>query len=190
MAVAGVFTSDAGIQGERAGDFAGSIIRHQPNGSAKLLALTSGMKSADASDIIVTWFEQSRLTGRTTITNNAGTGTSLVVSDGSEFVAGAVMMIETTGEYVYVTNVVTNTLTVERGFAGTTVTAVDGTGTPVGIQRIGNAHEEGSARPTAVRNLGYPVFNYLQIFRDSWEITRTADAVDYRTGKQKPTSRS
>ena len=189
MAVAGVFTSDSGIQGERRGDFAAGLLTTVPNGTAPLLAFTSGMPSADASDVVITWFEENRLNGRTTITNNAGTGTSIIVSDPTQFVAGDIMLVETTGEYILVNSISASTFTVQRGFGGTTAQAVDGSGTPVGFQRIGNAVEEGSQRPAAVQNLGFPVFNYMQIFRNAWEVTLTAASVDYFTGDKKAKSK-
>lgn len=182
MAIKGVFTSDAGIVSDRKGDFAGALLQINPTGSAPLLALSSGMETKAAADTVVTWFEENHLSGRTTITNNAGTGTAINLTDASFVVVGTVMLIEESGEYIYVTAVAGLVLTVERGFAGTTNTAVDGSGTPKEIQKIATAHEEGSSRPTAVANLGYPRFNYTQIFRNSWDITGTARAVEFHTG--------
>ena len=76
------------------------------------------------------------------------------------------------------------TLTVERGFGGTTVTDTDGSGTPEPMQRIGTAYEEASARPVAVANLGYPRFNYMQIFRNVWDVSGTLRRVEHHTGDQ------
>lgn len=184
MSVKGVFASDSGFVGERSGDFAGGLLRHQPNGSAMLLALSAGMKSADAVDVIITWFEENYNTGRVSITNNASTGTSFTVStaDANNVTAGQIYMVEDSGEYVYIEGVTGTTVTVARGFAGTTNTSVDGSSTAKPMQLIGTAFEEGSAKPTSIANLGYPVFNYTQIFRNPWDITGTAAAVDFRTG--------
>jgi hypothetical protein len=49
---------------------------------------------------------------------------------------------------------------------------------------IGTANEEGSSRPTAIANLGFPLFNYTQIFRNAWDITGTAKAVAWYTGNK------
>lgn len=182
MAVKGVFASDQNIQSSRKGDFASGILMTMPTGSAPLLALTAGMESKDATDTVVTWFEENHLSGRINITNNAGTGTSVDVDDATQVLAGLVYLIESTGEYIYVESVSGSTLTVTRGFAGTTPTAVDGSSTAKPMQRISNAQEEGSAKPTAIANLGFPVFNYMQIFRNAWDVTGTARAVDYHTG--------
>lgn len=182
MAVKGIFASDRNIQATRKGDFAAALLRLEAVGSAPLLALTAGMDTADAKDTVVTWFEENRITGRINVTNNAASGTSFILDDSSIIVAGAIMMVESSGEYIYVDAVVGSTATVTRGYAGTTITAVDGSGTPVPIQRITTAHEEGSARPTAIANLGDPRFNLTQIVRNAWDVTGTARFVDYHTG--------
>lgn len=192
MAVKGVFTSDAGIVGDRKTDFAGSLLQMAPTGTAPFFALTSGMRSGSINSTITTWFEENHISGRVNVTNNAGTGTSLIVSDASFIVPGHIFLIETTGEYVFVTDVTdaTSTLTVIRGFAGTSAQAIDGSGTAVPVQKIGNAHEEGSSRPQGATNLGYPVFNYTQIFRTPWDVTRTARQSQYYTGNRVAKSRA
>lgn len=184
MAVQGVFASDSGIVGERRGDFAGSLLRFQPNGDAPLLALSAGMKSAGASDVIITWFEENFNTGRISITNNAASAATITVStaDAQNAIAGQIYMVEASGEYIYVDSVASVTLTVVRGIGSTTITAVDGSVTPSPMQLIDTAYEEGSTKPTSIANLGYPVFNYCQIIRNAWDITGTARAVDFYTG--------
>jgi len=183
MAVKGVFASDQGIQGDRKGDFASALLRIDPTGSAPLLALSSGMEAADAVDTIVTWFEENHISGNVNITNNAASGVTIVVDDVTHIVVGQIFLVEASGEYVFVTTVVdaTKTLTVIRGFAGTTITAVDGSSTPKPFQRIATAQEEGSAKPTAVANLGFPRYNYMQIFRNAWDVTGTASKVEFHT---------
>lgn len=182
MAVKGVFASDQNIQGTRKGDFAGALLRVDPTGSAPLLALSSGMESIDAVDTVVTWFEENHLAGRINITNNAASGTTMTVDDVTQVVAGQIFLVEASGEYVFVLSISGSDLTVERGFANTTITAVDGSGTPKPIQRIGTAFEEGSSKPTSFANLGFPRFNYMQIFRNAWDATRTAKRVEFHTG--------
>lgn len=182
MAVKGVFASDAGIVGDRVGDFASALLQIMPTGSAPMLALSSGMPTKDAMDTIVNWFEENHLSGRINVVNNAGTAGAWTADDGSDVIPGAIFLIEASGEYAFVTAVSGNALTVERGFAGTTAGAIDGSVTPVPIQRIGTAQEEGSDRPTAVANLGYPRFNYTQIFRNAWDVTGTAQVVEFHTG--------
>ncbi len=187
MAVKGIFTSDSGIQGDRKGDFASSLLQTEQGGQVPLLSLSAGMQSADASDVVVTWFEENNLAGRVLITDdNAAGDTVLTAADSGEVTGGSVFMVETTGEYLYVESVAGNALTVTRGFAGTTAQAINGAtaGAPgyLAIQRIGTAFEEGSSRPDAIANLGFPRFNYMQTFRNSWDVTGTAKKIAHHTG--------
>lgn len=182
MAVPGVFASDSGIIGDRRGDFAAGLLQVMPTGTAQLLALSSGMENAGASDTVIHWFEENHLSGRINVTNNAGTGTSFIVSDSDFAQVGTIFLVESTGEHVLVTGISGTTLTIVRGFAGTTITALDGSSTAKPIQRIGTAFEEGSAKPVATANLGYPRFNYMEIFRNAWDVTGTARAVEWHTG--------
>jgi hypothetical protein len=182
MAVKGIFTSDAGIAGDRKVDFAGSLLQTEQGGMAPFFALSAGMKNEPINSIVTIWFEEDFLTGRKLVTNNATTGVTFVIDDASDVVVGQFFLVETTGEYVYVSAVVGNTLTVERGFAETVNTTIDGSVTPVGIQRLGTAHEEASARPVSFANLGKPIYNLVHIFRNSWDASGTAQAVEFHTG--------
>lgn len=181
-AIPGVFMSDSGMVGDPVGDFASALLQEVPTGSAPLLALSSGMKSENATDTLVHWFEEQHLSGRTVFTESIDNSeTGFDVADGSSFVNGVLALVEESGEYVLVTAVSGNTLTVVRGFGGTTAdTATNGTG----LQRITTVYEEASARPTAVANLGFPRFNYTQLFRNAWNISGTAKAVQFYTGSK------
>jgi hypothetical protein len=182
MAVRGVFASDMGIVGDRKGDFASAILYTDPTGNAPFFALSSGMPSSGAQDTIVNWFEENHNAGRVNITNNAGTGTTIVIDDATNIVPNNVYMVESTGEYLFVDSISGTNITVVRGFTQTTITAVDGSGTPKAMQRIGTAFEEASAKPTALANLGYPRYNYTQIFRNAWDVSGTARVVAFYTG--------
>lgn len=189
MAVKGVFASDAGLSGERAGDFASGILKVNPTGTAPLFALTSGMPSSAATDIIVNWFEENHITGRVNIDSfvTDGDGVGFNVDDASSYIAGAILLVEETGEYMFVDSVVANVVTCTRGMGGSTVATVTADDH---FQRIGTGHEEGSSKPVAVANKGFPRFNYVQIFRNTWNVTRTAEAINYRTGSRKARSKA
>jgi hypothetical protein len=178
--IPGIFMSNQGIVGDRVGDFASAILQINPTGTALMLALSSGMAKTPASDSIFTWFEDSHQAGRTTIASG-GTSTTIVVGDGSMYVAGQVLLVEETGEIVYVTGVNGNSLTVTRGIGGTSIVAVTNV---MHVQSIGNAHEEASDRPTAVTQLGVSRTNVTQIFRNAWAVSGTSRAVKYRTGSK------
>lgn len=180
MSIQGIFMSNQGIVGERTGDFANAILMINPTGTAPLLALTSGMGKAGANDTIFNWFEDAHQSGRATVVSG-GTTTTVVVDDGSIYVPGTVLMVEDSGEFLLVTSVTGNSLTVVRGIGGTSIVAVDGTDF---VQNVGNAHEESSDMPTAVTQQGAPRSNYTQIFRNAWAISGTATAVTFRTGSK------
>ena len=180
----GIFTSNSGINGEAVQSFSNKIYTSGFVGTAPMLALSSGMKKSKLSSIITHWFEDAEDVYRTTITNNAGTGTSITISGGMAILPNTVVRVESTGEYMLVTAVNGNTLTVARGFAGTTASAIDGSTTPVGLQIIAQAHKEGSEAPMAMKKVGYPVMNYSQIFRNTWSNTRTAKQIDWHTGSR------
>lgn len=181
MAIKGVFSSDANIQGTKKGDFASAIIQIDPQGRAPLFALSSGMPSRDASDIITTWFEENHITGRIKVSTGANTvQTTIVVADASIIFAGCIITVQDTEEMLLVTGVSGNTLTIVRGFGGTTAATIGSSTTY--IQLITNANEENSDRPVAVANIGTPKYNYFQIIRNSWNVSGTAKAVEYITG--------
>lgn len=185
MAVRGVFTSDAAIVGDPKGDFASALLQEVPTGTAPLFALSSGMPSRPATDTVINWFEEVHISGRTTLTGNGGaitnSQTTIIVADASSYPPNTVAFIESTGEYIFITGVNGNTLSVVRGFAGTSAQVANDA---AGFQRIGTAQEEGSGVPTAIVNLGLPLFNYVQIFRNTWNVTGTTQAVEYYTGSQ------
>lgn len=183
MAVKGVFASDSGVVGDARGDFASAILMEVPTGTATLFALTSGMMSEPATDSIIHWFEESHLAGRTLLNealDSSETGIDLV--DASSFTAGTIALVEDNGELVFITAVSGNTVTVIRGFAGSTAASGN---TATGFQRVGTAFEEGSSKPVAVANVGTPQYNLVQTFRNTWNLTGTAQAIQYYTGDKK-----
>jgi hypothetical protein len=180
MAVQGIFASNQGIVGERTGDFASAILQLYPTGTAPFLAMTAGMENADAADTVFTWFEDSHQGGRAA-TVSGGTGTAVVVDDGSFYVPNTILLVEETGEHLLVISIAVNTMTVVRGLAGTAVTSITNA---MHVQKIGNAFEEASGMPTAVTQQGAPRMNYTQIFRNGWAVSGTAKAVKFLTGSK------
>lgn len=177
--IQGIFASNQGIVGDRVGDFASVILRMNPTGTALMLALSSGMNKESAGDTVFTWFEDSHQSGRATCASG-GTTTTVVVDDGSYYIPGTVLEVEESGEHMLVTATSGPTLTVLRGIGTAVVSISNGDH----VQQIGNAHEEGSGMPVAVAQQGAPRLNYVQIFRNSWAITGTAKAINFRTGNK------
>lgn len=178
--IQGIYKSNDSIVGDRAGDFASAILQINPTGTALMLALSSGMGKSSANDTIFHWFEDSHQSFRTAAVSG-GTTTTVVAADGSIYVPNQVVMVEETGEVIFVTAVAGNSLTVVRGIGGTAIVAINNT---MNLQGIGNAHEEASGIPTAITQQGSPRTNYTQIFRNAWAVSGTAKAVQFRTGNK------
>lgn len=189
MAIRGVFASDSGIIGDPIGDFAAALLQEMPTGTAPLFALSSGMPSRPATDVVINWFEENHIAGSTTANGAVAstTTTTITLTDASSYPPGVILTDQNTGEYFYVVSIAGNVITTIRGFASSTAVNI---GNGDVFQRIGTAQEEGSAAPVAITNLGYPLFNYTQIFRNTWNTTGTTKAVEYYTGsKQAKTKR-
>lgn len=180
--IQGIYLSNQGIVGDRVGDFSSAMLQINPTGTALLLALSSGMPKESASDTVVNWFEDVHQPMRSQFTASANTSvTSVTVADGSLYVPGQVILVEQTGEVLYVTATSGNTLTVIRGMGGTTPASIT---TAMFAQSIGNAQTESSDMPVAVTQQGVPRSNFTQIFRNAWGVSGTAKAVTFRTGSK------
>jgi len=183
MAVQGVFASDSGIVGDAKQGFENIVTRLAPSGDFPFFKLSAGMKTEQAISTIENWFEENYVSGEVQLNGAIGstTETDFVLDDSSVIVPGDILQVVPSGEYVYVTaNVVsTNTLTVVRGFANTTADTI---ADDAKLQKITSASEENSSRPTAITYLGQPMYNYTQIFRNTWGISRTAKNVAFQTG--------
>lgn len=177
----GIFTSNSGINGERVDSFANRIYKFGYAGTAPMLALSSGMARNQLKAKIVHWFEEEEYSGHVDINNNAGTGTTLTLKSGT-VLPKSILFIESTGERMLVTATAGQSLTVQRGFAGTSITAINGSVTTVGAYVIGSAFEEASDAPQPMLTVGAPMLNYSQIFRDSWANSRSAEKINWHTG--------
>ncbi|MNV17753.1 hypothetical protein D3C71_1085500 [compost metagenome] len=100
--------------------------------------------------------------------------TAVVVSDVEPFRQGHVIKIGDELLYVSAVNVGTKTLTVSRGYAGTTAAAI-ADGARVEVQFVEGT--EGADARSARNKPRTPGSNYTQIFDDSIEISGSAEAV-------------
>ena len=103
------------------------------------------------------------------------TETTLTVHCGACFALGDVILCESELMQVTSVDVANNTLTVIRGFAGSTAAthAVDNTA----IYRLGTARPEGSSPGWARQTTTAQPFSYTQIFDDMVAITGTEEAL-------------
>lgn len=113
---------------------------------------------------------------------SSAAATSLAVDDGSIFRVGDILFVPSVGEYMRVTAVSANTLTVARGYGGSTAAAA----IPLDaiVLDIGPAMEEGSANRGAKSTQTVTKHNYTQIFRTPVEISGTLAASKLYGGKE------
>lgn len=191
MAIAGLRDTNNFVTDQRPKDWREGIMLNEPNGNVPLFALTSLMKTKVATDPEFNWWEKTLNAQRAALTANlATTDTSIDFgTDGAKnagFKNGHILEVEENGELVRVTAATDDTITIVRAVASTTEVLVDfdGDGINPYLRVVGNAHEEGSARPTGINFDPTKRTNYTQIFRDNLEMTETAAATNLRTGDQ------
>jgi len=136
------------------------------------------------------WFEDELLPNKDAINDSTytdpSTDTDFVVDNGSRFRVGDQIQVEGSEELMLVTGINSNTLTVVRGYAGTT--AEDLADNQV-INILGNAALEGADKPGARFTNRSRCGNYTQIFTATVEVSGTdmaasqlglADEMDYQ----------
>lgn len=184
---------------ERPKDFRETILWLNPNGDTPLTGLMSKIGSESLTDPEFYWFEEELNHARLVTTASAAAGvTSIPVAAGggnvstgalSAVVGDMFMVVNALGvvgaeEIVRVTAAPTvdTAMTVARGVSGTTAATI-----PSGslLVAIGSAYGEGTlaadssfANPTRYEN-------YAQIFKTSYELTKTDDVTVKRTGDSK-----
>ena len=136
------------------------------------------------------WIEDALLPNKDAVNDatftDADVDTDFVVDNGDRFRIGDQIQIEASGELMLVTGINSDTLTVVRGYAGTT--AEDLADNQV-INILGNAALEGADKPQARFTNRTRCGNYTQIFTSSVEVSGTdmaasqlglADELDYQ----------
>ena len=136
------------------------------------------------------WLEDTLLPNTAAIGNNTfadgAADTSFLVTDGSLFRVGDQIRAENLGEVMLVTAISTNTLTVVRGYGGTTAAELEA---DLPLQILGNAAPEGADAATARFTSRSRRSNYTQIFSATVEVSGSelavrqlglADELDYQ----------
>lgn len=202
MAVAGLRgTGDWGTD-ERPKSFREKILFISPNGNSPIFGLTSKAGKYSVSDPEFAWWAESQNLIRlvvsgalvaadtlVTVSSVDPTATTLTALYGSasNLKPGDILLVEPATdnatynqEFIEVDTVISDTqFSARRGAGGTTPGAILNAG---GLTLIGSAYAEGSAAPRPVSRNPVKFKNYIQIFKDSYEITGTADNTTARTG--------
>jgi hypothetical protein len=191
MAIQGLRDTSNFVADQRPKNWRETILLLYPNGKAPLTALTSLMKSEETNDPEFNWWDKKFPSQRMVMSANltAGAG-SIPVVDGAKAVReGHILLIEQTGEIVYCNADASSdtSISVSRAFSGTSAAAIadiGAAGVNPNIRVIGNVNEESSLPPTGVNYDPTKRFNYTQIFRNTLEMSRTAQKTRLRTGNQ------
>lgn len=186
---------------ERPTNFREGILRFNPNGTAPIFALTSKAKKRSVNDPQFSWWCEGNPLIRlqvngalaatdqvitvdsadptaTTLGANLGTATNLKPGD--------ILLVEPAAdsatfnhELLEVDSVLSDTqFTAKRGVGGTSAGTI---ANDIWLTVIGSAYAEGTGVPRAVSRNPIKYSNFIQIFKDSYELTGTADKTETRT---------
>lgn len=164
--------------------FTANIMRVAPNGSTPLLALSGMARTKKLKAVAHSyWIKRAIFPQFVTTGTHASGVTAVNVTSTSDAKVGAILMAFNIGAGAYaapelmrVTAIVSGTqLTVVRGVASTTQQASLAAGTV--LLEVGSMYEEGSTQPVARSVTLTEHTNFTQIFRDVWDVTKTAEAV-------------
>lgn len=203
MAVAGLRgTGDWGTD-ERPKDYRETILYRNPMGSSPIFALTAKAKKRVVSDPEFFWWDESndvvRLqvngaisdTSATTIVVDSADPTTsapgVVYGKADHLKEGDLLLVEPSSdsatynqEVVEVVSVNSETsFNVRRGAMGSTAATI---ANDAFLTLIGSVYAEGTAAPSAVSRNPLKFSNYTQIFKDSYELSGTAEVTKTRTG--------
>lgn len=179
--IPGIFSSQGGINAERLDSFNSKLFRSQLAGTAPIFALSSGSAQFQLTSKIHYWFMKQPYSSKLIASAADNSATSITVDKGAVVEPSSVIMNTKTNEYMFVSAVSGNTLTVVRGFAESTAAAVTQNDE---LLYLGTAKKEGSLAPNPKYRRGVPRMNYSQIFRNGWGTTRTAEYIKFITGNK------
>lgn len=110
--------------------------------------------------------------------------TTLDMDNGPYFKAGDMLHVPTTDEYMLVSSVAGDVVTVTRGAFGGTAAADIASG--VAIHNLGLADTEGDTSPIALATQPVTKSNYTRILKTPVELSRTVSQVDLYGGNERP----
>ena len=160
--------------------FAGMITRLMPNGTAPLFALSSMLGTDTATDVEHGFFSKTMVFPELTINGALTNESTLVGVDSSQMLPGMILRNNTTGENMIVNSVPDGTaVMVSRNVGGTSHAVIADAEILV---QVGNAFEESSVRPAAMSVVPTRITNFTQIFRNTWALSGTSQAVQTIAG--------
>lgn len=193
-------TGDWGTD-ERPKSFREGILRFNPNGTAPIFALSSKAKKRSVTDPEFSWWCEGNVIIRLQVVGSHAAGDTLINVDSADPTSstlganlgtatnlkpGDILLVEPvtdvvafTTELLEVDDVLSDTqFTARRGAGGTTAATI---ANDVFLTVIGSSYAEGTGVPRAVSRNPIKFSNFIQIFKDTYELTGTADKTKTRT---------
>lgn len=186
---------------ERPKNFREGILRFNPRGTAPIFALTSKAGSKSVDDPEYSWWCEGNVLIRLQVNGALLSSDTLVTVDSADptlstlganlgtatnLKPGDILLVEPASdnatfnhELLEVDSVLSDTqFIVRRGVGGTSAAAISN---DIWLTVIGSAYAEGTGVPRAVSRNPIKNNNYIQIFKDTYELTGTADNTNTRT---------
>jgi uncharacterized protein DUF5309 len=200
-AVAGLrATGDFGTD-ERPKDFREMIMFRNPKGTAPIFALSARAKKRAVTDPEFAWWDEPNGNVRLQVNGSHAASTTIINVDSSDpdgtnadrqwglathLKQGDLLQVEKTevagydNEFIEVVSVISSSqFTAKRGVAGSTAATIDDDSF---LTLMGSAYAEGTDAPPATTRNPIKFYNYTQIFKDTYELTKTVDKTKARTG--------
>ena len=170
------FATYSAIPDYLAKSFAAQMIRYAPNGMAPLFGLTSMQGEGKALSVEHGYFSKTMVFPSVQMNGAVlAAATTLVVDSTTNILPGDLLRVQSTGEIVRVTTVTNATdLVVLRAFGQVAAANIADN---VVLYGVGNAFEQASNRPASRLMNPVRVLNYTQIFRNTWALPGTMEAI-------------
>lgn len=201
-AVAGVRGTGDWATDERPKNFREYILWRNPNGTTPILGLMGKVGKESTNDPEFAWWDEPVDLVRLQVNGALGTTDTTVVVDSvdnstsapdnpwgvaSHLVPGDLLMVEPTAdaaaftvEYLEVVQVNSDTsFVVKRGQAGSSAAAI---ANDVFLLKIGSVNAEATSEPKSSSRNPTKYKNYTQIFKNTYEVSKTAAVTKTRTG--------
>jgi len=202
-------TGIAGLRGtgdwgtdERPKNFREMILWRNPNGNTPIFGLTAKVQKESTDDAEFSWWDEPNDLVRLQVNGTVAVGETTIVVDSADpstsapgnawgnathLVPGDLLLVEPAAdnatydhEIVKVESVISATqFTVSRGAAGTTPAEITN---DLYLLKIGSVFAEGTGTPSSASRNPIKYYNFAQIFKTTYEVTKTAAATRTRTG--------
>lgn len=189
MSTAGIFNTSNFAPDQEAKSFASMIMTKFPGGQATLFGLSSRLQNMTAKQRHHAYYHEYMLFPQLTITQSLpaaspGDISTINVTGTDGVIVGQIFEVNGTGEQVLLVGVPGPTQVVLQRGVGLNAPAVGATGSI--LLMVGNAYEESSLRPLALAMNPKPVFNFTQIFRNTWGVSGSVEATSLMVGEAQP----